>query len=95
MEGETLACDRGVTTYDHPEIGLIGMAARHNLLYPEHPEGILVNQPAQAKGGGECSTSALERQGAIFLACDNTHAWEEGLFDFNDAAFSRPPPIFT
>ena len=90
VEGETLACDRGVTTYDHPEVGFIGTAARHNLLYPEHPEGVLVNQPALAKGG--VLTSALERQGAIFLASDNARAWEEGLFTFNERRVFSPSP---
>jgi hypothetical protein len=88
VEGETLACDRGVTTYDHPEVGLIGTASRHNLLYPEHPEGILVHQPAHAKGG--LLTSALERDGAIFLASDNTCAWEQGLFASNERRVVSP-----
>jgi hypothetical protein len=90
VKGETLACDRGVTTYDHPEVGFIGTAARHNLLYPEHPEGILVSQPAHVKGG--LLISALEQQGAIFLACDNTYAWEDGLFAFNERRVFSPSP---
>jgi len=90
LEGETPACDRGVTTYDHPEVGLIGIAARHNLLYPEHPEGILVRQPAHAYGGK--LTSAVERDGLLLLASDNARAWEDGLFTVNVRRVASPSP---
>jgi|GEM_PF-916940 len=87
--GETLACDRGVTTYDHPETGLMGIAARHNLLYPEHPEGILVSQPANASGG---TLIAAREEGAVFLASDNARAWEDGLFTVNLRCVASPAP---
>ncbi|MHB9106244.1 MAG: hypothetical protein ACYDCO_04230 [Armatimonadota bacterium] len=90
VEGETLACDRGVTTYDHPEVGLIGIAARHNLLYPEHPDGILVRQPAHAFGG--TLTFAEERDGLLLLASDNARAWEDGLFTINTRRVASPAP---
>jgi hypothetical protein len=88
VEGETLACDRGVTTYDHPETGLIGIAARHNLLYPEHPAGILVYQPGHAFGGE--LIDAREEGGRIFLASDNTRAWEDGLCTVNIRRVASP-----
>jgi hypothetical protein len=76
--GEALAVDRGVTTYDHPEVGLIGAAHRHNLLYPEHPSGRYVTQPATAQGGQ--ITSALCEGDVFLVSCDNTQAWESGIF---------------
>jgi len=90
VEGETLACDRGVTTYDHPEVGLIGIAARHNLLYPEHPDGLLVRQPANAQGGK--LTFAEQREGLLLLASDNARAWEDGLFTVNTRRVASPAP---
>ncbi len=90
VEGETLACDRGVTNYDHPETGLIGIAARHNLLYPEHPDGILVYQPAQAFGGA--LIVAREEGGRACLASDNARAWEDGLFSVNLRRVASPRP---
>jgi hypothetical protein len=91
--GEVLACDRGVTSYDHPEVALIGMAARHNLVYPESPEGVLMRQPGNAPGG--LLTSALEHEGAILLASDNLGAWAPGLFRKNlRRVFSPTPDLY-
>ncbi len=88
VEGETLACDRGVTNYDHPETRLIGTAARHNLLYPEHPDGFLVHQPGHAAGA--VLTSALEKDGVTLLASNNTNAWDKGLFTLNRRRVCSP-----
>ena len=88
--GEALAIDRGVTTYDHPEVGLIGAAYRHNLLYPESPDGRLITQPPSAAGGK--ITSSAAREGAILLACDNTAAWEAGTFKSSTRRVFSPDP---
>jgi hypothetical protein len=76
--GEALAIDRGVTTYDHPEVGLIGAAARHNLLYPESPDGRHISQPPSAKGA--TLTSAVAANGMLLMAADTTLSWEEGVY---------------
>ncbi len=88
--GEALAIDRGVTTYDHPEVGLIGAAYRHNLLYPESPDGRLIKQPPSAFGGK--LTSAVARGHELCLACDNTAAWEPGIFTSSSRRVYSPDP---
>jgi hypothetical protein len=83
--GEPLAIDRGVTTYDHPEVALIGDANRHNLIYPESPDGALVHQPPSAAGGrlGSALSVETEAGAAVLLACDTAAAWEPGVFRAN------------
>ncbi len=88
--GEALAVDRGVTFYDHPETGLMGTAARHNLLYPEAPDGRLTHQPGNAAGGK--LTQAVDRNGCLFLASDNVAAWEDGVFLTNTRRVVSPAP---
>ncbi len=78
---EVLALDRGVTTYSHPETSLIKLASRHNLLYPESPDGSIIRQPSNVIGG--ILTSAIESNGIVMLTSDNKDAWEQGLFDIN------------
>jgi hypothetical protein len=91
--GEVLAMDRGVTTYDHPEVGLIGAAQRHNLLYPESVDGRFITQPPEAKGGA--ITSALQVGEWLMLACDNTLAWEPGVVQRSTRrVFSPWPDLF-
>ena len=88
--GEALAVDRGVTSYDHPETGLMGIAARHNLLYPESSDGALSHQPAHAAGGR--LTLAAEKKGCLLLASDNVGAWEERVFNRNIRRVVSPAP---
>jgi hypothetical protein len=90
VEGETLACDRGVTLYHHPETQWIGTAARHNLLYPEDPDGIPLRQPMNSRGG--TLLEARETAGRICLASDNARAWEDGLFAVNVRRVASPLP---
>ena len=79
--GEPLAIDRGVTDYHHPEVNLIGMASRHNIVYPESPDGRFIEQPPNAKGG---ILTSWKRIGELVLACsDNLEAWESGVFTYN------------
>ncbi|NSW91891.1 MAG: heparinase II/III family protein [Firmicutes bacterium] len=90
VEGESLAIDRGVTRYDHPETALIQFAGRHNLLYPESPDGTLIRQPGNAPGGK--LTCALEVEEIVMLTSDNKKAWEKGLFDVNIRRVFSPTP---
>ena len=91
--GEALAIDRGVTTYDHPEVGLIGAAARHNLLYPESPDGRQISQPPSAKGA--TLTSALAVNGMLMLAADTTLSWESGVYKrILRCVFSPAPELY-
>ncbi len=83
--GEALAIDRGVTSYDHPEVALIGDANRHNLIYPESPDGALMHQPPGAAGarlGSALSVDTADGM-AVLLACDTAAAWEPGVFTAN------------
>jgi hypothetical protein len=89
-DGEALAYDRGVTSYHHPEVGLIGIAARHNLVYPEAPSGRFIVQPPLAKGGR--LTSACEEKGWLLFSSDNTDAWEEGIFNRTIRRVASPGP---
>ena len=81
VEGEALAIDRGVTVYSHPETGLLKLAARHNLLYPEPADGRLVHQLSGGEGGR--LASAIEQHGAVMMVSDNRLAWEPGVFRAN------------
>jgi hypothetical protein len=93
VNDETLAIDRGVTSYDHPETSLISMANRHNLLCPKDSNGVFLRQPHYTLGGR--ITSALEVDNAIFLCSDNTNAWNNGLFRENiRRIFSPAPDLF-
>jgi hypothetical protein len=93
VDGETLAIDRGVTSYDHPETALISMANRHNILCPKDSSGVFLRQPPYAFGGK--LTSALEVDNAIFLCSDNTNAWDNGIFRKNiRRIFSPAPDLF-
>jgi hypothetical protein len=91
--GEALAIDRGVTTYDHPEVGLIGAAARHNLLYPDSLDGRQISQPPSAFGA--TLTSAVSTNGMLLLAADTTQSWESGVFKaIRRRVFSPTPELF-
>ncbi len=95
--GEVLALDRGVTTYDHPEVGLIGMAARHNLLYPESPDGRFISQPPSAKGAELKSAVLVSWAGreVVMIAADTTLSWEEDVFlSVHRRVFSPSPELF-
>jgi len=93
VDGEELIMDRGVTSYDHPEVNLIGMASRHNLLYPESPDGPALVQPAHVDGAR--LSSALDREGMLLLATNNAGAWASGLFQTNiRRVFSPTPDLF-
>ena len=82
-DGEALAIDRGVTTYDHPEVALIGDASRHNLIYPER-DGVICHQPPTAAGGALTSALHMDADLPVALfACDGAAAWEPGLFRSN------------
>jgi hypothetical protein len=88
--GESLAADRGVTDYHHPEVNLIGMASRHNLVYPESTDGRLMRQPRD-EYGGRLTSAVWERE--ILLACsDNREAWETDLFTCNYRRICSPTP---
>jgi hypothetical protein len=89
-DGEVLAMDRGITNYDHPETRLLTMAARHNLLYPEVPGRLFVQQPRDRQGG--VLVSAVEHEGAVMYVTDNREAWEEGLFARNVRRIFSPWP---
>ncbi len=88
--GEALAFDRGVTSYHHPETHLIGMASRHNLLYPESPDGRFIQQPADAFGA--TLTDARQVDGVFMAASDNRAAWEQGIFARNIRRVFSPAP---
>jgi hypothetical protein len=82
-DSEALIYDRGVTHYHHPEVALIGMAARHNLVYPERADGALVRQPHATAGGdprGGTLTHASQEGDLLRLSCDSRDAWPEGEF---------------
>jgi hypothetical protein len=88
--GEVLAMDRGVSGYDHPEANLMGFASRHNVLYPERPDGAEVHQPTDVPGAR--LTSAFDRDGVVMLASDNAAAWAPGLFARNMRRVYSPRP---
>jgi hypothetical protein len=88
--GEALAIDRGVTTYDHPEVGLIGAAARHNLLYPESPDGRQIGQPPNAYGA--TLNSAVAEGDILLLAADTTQSWESGVYQAIRRRVVSPAP---
>ena len=88
--GEVPAADRGVTDYHHPEVSLIGMASRHNLVYPESADGRLMRQPRDRFGGK--LTSAVWERGILLACSDNAEAWESGLFTCNYRRVYSPAP---
>ncbi|MCD6285096.1 MAG: hypothetical protein J7M39_04185, partial [Anaerolineae bacterium] len=88
--GEPLAYDRGVTSYDHPEVNLIGLASRHNLLYPEAPDGRFIIQPRDVCGA--TLTDAREEDGVFMAVSDNLKAWEPGVFTYNVRRVFSPSP---
>lgn len=79
--GEILALDRGVADYNNPESFPMRYARYHNLLYPENESGGGFHQPVDCLGGR--LGTAMEKRGAVLLACDNAKAWETGLFATN------------
>ncbi|MCL5998050.1 MAG: hypothetical protein M1546_18665 [Chloroflexi bacterium] len=79
--GEVLALDRGVSNYDHPEANLMGFASRHNMVYPERPDGAEVHQPTDVPGARLVST--LNGDGVVAVTSDNAAAWPRGLFKTN------------
>ena len=93
VNDEVLAMDRGVASYDNPESRLMGVASRHNLLYPERPNDTPLEQPYYAHGGK--LTCAVEDGDMIMIASDNKDAWEPGLFQKNiRRVFSPVPELF-
>ncbi len=68
----------------------MGFASRHNLLYPENPDGSEMHQPTDVPGG--TLTSALDRDGVILLSSDNAQAWAPGLFATNIRRVLSPVP---
>jgi len=88
--GEPLAYDRGVVNYHHPEVNLIGLAARHNLLYPEATDGRFITQPRDAYGA--TLTEAQHELGVFALASNNLGAWEDGVFLANVRRVFSPAP---
>ncbi|MBT3274253.1 MAG: hypothetical protein HN368_13940 [Spirochaetales bacterium] len=88
--GEPLAFDRGITDYHHPETSLMGMASRHNLVYPVSPDGRIIRQPRDSAGG---KLTSSVRTDDILLACsDNRDAWETGVFSENYRRLFSPLP---
>ena len=76
-EHETLAMDRGVTTYSHPETKTIQQADVHNLLLPE-VKGVVGRQHA------DDSAKVLDvkfENGLFCYATDTTGAWDDGVYD--------------
>jgi hypothetical protein len=66
-------------------VALIGDANRHNLIYPESPDGALMHQPPGAGGARLGSALPVDTAHgmAVLLACDNAAAWEPGVFKVN------------
>ncbi|MFW5787794.1 MAG: hypothetical protein ACOCV3_05960, partial [Halanaerobiales bacterium] len=92
-DGEVLALDRGVTSYSNPETSLMKIAPRHNLLYPENPDGEIIHQPLDVPGAK--LGPGLKEKDVIMIASDNKGAWEEGLFNMNiRRVFSPTPELF-
>jgi len=88
--GEPLAYDRGVTSYDHPEVNLIGLASRHSLLYPEAPDGRFIIQPRDVCGA--TLTDARQQAGVFVAVSNNLRAWESGVFTHNVRRMFSPLP---
>jgi len=73
----TLAMDRGMLHYDHPEHLLLGRSGRHNLFCPEDADGLAVRQhPSTTEGG--ILRSALQADGVLLLASDQSRTWAPG-----------------
>lgn len=73
---ETLAIDRGVTEYSHPDTGLFKLADWHNMAIPEQPDGALLSQRGDNNDGtGARLTAASYENGVFFAETDTTGAW--------------------
>jgi len=72
--------DRGVCSYDDPNVNVIFKASRHNLFYPEAPEGAIeFDQNRYEKSGATVLRSSYEN--GIFDYCTDTlNAWDDGIF---------------
>lgn len=67
---EVLTIDRGVTSYDRTDANLIGFAVYHNLLYPESPDGVMIQQPHHAAGSK--LASAVDKNVVVMMFRINT-----------------------
>ena len=74
----------------HPEVNLIGLSNRHNLLYPESADGRFIEQPGNAVGG--TLSDAKQVNDAFMAVSDNVLAWEDGVFDLNIRRVFSPAP---
>ena len=76
---EALLIDRGICDYGHPFTVMLKMARFHNVLTPDNPGGLPIEQPNDVPGGH--LTAAKTQDGVFWIAADNTRAWEPGIFE--------------
>jgi len=76
---DAMLIDRGICNYGHPLTVSMKRPRLHNMLTPDNPGGLPVEQPNDVPGGRV--TSAGARGGAVWTAADNTFAWEPGVFE--------------
>lgn len=79
VDHHSLLIDRGVCTYGHPAIHLIGRAAYHNLFFPEAPEGQMAYDQNSRKPGAKVIRASYE-DGVLDYCTDTTDAWQDGIF---------------
>ena len=88
--GESLAIDRGSTSYADPVHHAMVNAGWHNLTCPEDETGTPLTQDLSNEGGR--IVGAEQHDDALFVASDNRDAWEPGLFTANLRRFVSPEP---
>jgi hypothetical protein len=79
VDHHSLLIDRGVCTYGHPAIHLIGRAAYHNLFFPEAPEGQMAFDQNSRKPGAKIVRASYDN-GVLDYCTDTTDAWQDGIF---------------